>query len=116
MAAVWAMCLRSNASRFMFEHILRGALWFAVATYAIGTFKTMTMAIAADGVQSAGQVLVMEEGRKPLIYPVIEGTDMAMPFSTPIQVASRVVGTSKLYYAVYPGLSVRDTRYRAFWK
>ena len=100
----------------MFEQIIKGALWFAVATYAIGTFKTMTMAIAADGVQSTGQVLIKEEGRKPLIYPVIEGTDMAMPFSTPIQAASRVVGTSKLYYAVYPGMSVRDTRYRAFWK
>ncbi len=100
----------------MFEQIVKGALWFAVATYAIGTFKTLTLALAADGGQSAGQVLVKEEGRKPLIYPVINGTDMAMPFSTPMQTASRVVGTSKLYYAVYPGMSVRDTRYRAFWR
>ena len=100
----------------MFEQIVRGALCFAVATYAIGTFKTLTLALAADGGQSAGQVLVKEEGRKPLIYPVIEGTDMAMPFATPMQTASRVVGTSKLYYAVYPGMSVRDTRYRAFWR
>ena len=100
----------------MFEQIIKGALWFAEATYAIGTFKTLTLALAADGVQSAGQVLVKEEGRKPLIYPVIEGTDMAMPFATPMQTASRVVGTSKLYYAVYPGMSVRDTRYRAFWR
>lgn len=100
----------------MFEQIVKGALWFAVATYAIGTFKTLTLALDADGGQSAGQVLVKEEGRKPLIYPVIEGTDMAMPFSTTMQTASRVVGTSKLYYAVYPGVSVRDTRYRAFWR
>ena len=100
----------------MFEQIVKGALWFAVATYAIGTFKTLTLALAADGGQSAGQVLVKEEGRKPLIYPVIDGTDMAMPFATPMQTASRVVGTSKLYYAVYPGMSVRDKRYRAFWR
>ena len=100
----------------MFEQIIRGALWFAVSTYSIGTFKTLVLALAADAGQSAGQVLVKEEGRKPLIYPVIEGTDMVMPFSTPMQSASRVVGTSKLYYAVYPGMSVRDTRYRAFWK
>ncbi len=100
----------------MFEQIVKGALWFAVATYAIGTFKTLTLALAADGGQSAGQVLLKEEGRKPLIYPVIDGTDMAMPFATPMQTASRVVGTSKLYYVVYPGMSVRDTRYRAFWR
>ena len=100
----------------MFEQIVKGALWFAVATYAIGTFKTLTLALAADGGQSAGQILVKEEGRKPLIYPVIDGTDMAMPFATPMQTASRVVGTSKLYYAVYPGMSVRDTRFRAFWR
>lgn len=100
----------------MFEQIVKGALWFAVATYAIGTFKTLMLASAADGGQGAGQVLVKEEGRKPLIYPLIDGTDMPMPFATPIQTASRVVGVSKLYYAVYPGSSVRDNRYRAFWK
>lgn len=100
----------------MFEQIVRGALWFAVATYAIGTLKTMTLAMAADGGQNAGLVLVKEEGRKPLIYPVIEGTDIAVPCSTPIQTASRVVGVSRLYYAVYPGSSVRDNRYRAFWR
>ena len=100
----------------MIDQIIRGALWFAVAIYAIGTFKTLTLALSADGGQSVGQVLVKEEGRKPLIYPVIEGTDMAMPFSTPMQTASRVVGASKLYYAVYPGMSIRDTRYRSFWR
>lgn len=100
----------------MFEQIVRGALWFAVATYAIGTLKTITLALTSDGGQSAGQVLIKEEGRKPLIYPVIDGTDMPMPFATPIQAASRVVGAAKLYYAVYPGSSIRDNRYRAFWR
>ena len=100
----------------MFEQIVKGALWFAVATYAIATCKTLTLATSAVGGQGAGHVLVAETGRKPLIYPVIDGTDMPMPFATPIQTASRVVGVSKLYYAVYPGSSVRDNRYRAFWK
>ena len=100
----------------MFEQIVRGALWFAVATYAIGTFKTMALAWAADGGQRSVQVLEKEEGRKPLIYPVIDGTDMPMPFATPIQATSRVVGAAKLYYAVYPGSSIRDNRYRTFWR
>ena len=52
----------------MFEQIVKGALWFAVATYAIGTFKTLMLASAADGGQGAGLVLVKEEGRKPLIH------------------------------------------------
>lgn len=100
----------------MFEQIVKGALWFAVTTYVIATCKTLTLATGAVGGQGEGHVLVAEAGRKPLIYPVIGGTDMPMPFATPIQTASRVVGLSKLYYAVYPGSSVRDNRYRAFWK
>lgn len=100
----------------MFEQIVKGALWFAVATYAIGTFKTLMLASAADGGQGAGLVLVKEEGRKPLIHPVIEGTDMPMPFATPIQTASRVVGVSRLYYAVHGETSVRDSRIPSFWR
>lgn len=100
----------------MFEQIVKGALCFAVATYAIGTFKTLMLASAADGGQGAGQVLVKEEGRKPLIYPVIDGTDMPMPFATPIQTASRVVGLSRLYYAVHGETSVRDSRIPSFWR
>jgi hypothetical protein len=100
----------------MFEHIVKGALWFALATYAIGTVKTLTLALGGEGGEPTGYVLLKEEGRKPLIYPAIEGTDVAMPFGVPSQTSSRVVGTSKLYYAVYPGLTVRDTRYRAYLK
>ncbi len=100
----------------MFEQIVKGALWFAVATYSIGTVKTLTLALGAEGSEPSGYVLLKEEGRKPLIYPAIEGTDVSMPFGVPSQTSSRVVGTSKLYYAVYPGMSVRDTRYRAFLK
>ena len=100
----------------MFEQIIKGVLWFAVATYSIGTVKTLTLALGAEGGVPSGHVLLKEEGRKPLIYPAIEGTDIAMPFGVPSQTSSRVIGTSKLYYAVYPGMSVRDTRYRAFWR
>lgn len=100
----------------MFEQIVKGALWSAVATYSIATVKTLTLALGAEGGEPSGYVLLKEEGRKPLIYPAIEGTDVAMPFGAPMQTSSRVVGGSKLYYAVYPGMSVRDTRYRAFLK
>jgi len=100
----------------MYEQIVKGALWFALATYSIGTVKTLTLALGADGAEPSGYVLLKEEGRKPLICPAIEGTDIAMPFGVPSQTSSRVVWTSKLYYAVYPGMSVRDTRYRAFLK
>ena len=100
----------------MYEQFFKGALWFAVATYSIGTVKTLTLALGAEGGEPTGYVLLKEEGRKPMIYPAIEGTDVAMPFGAPSQTSSRVVGTSKLYYAVYPGMSVRDTRYRAFWR
>lgn len=95
----------------MFEQIVKGALWFAVAT-----FKTLTLALGPESSQSAGHVMVAEAGRKPLIYPVIDGTDMPMPFSNPTRTSSRAVGTSKVYYAVYGGASVRDTRYRSFWR
>lgn len=100
----------------MFEQIVKGALWFAVATYSIATFKTLTLALGPESSQSAGHVMVAEAGRKPLIYPVIDGTDMPMPFSNPTRTSSRAVGTSKVYYAVYGGTSVRDTRYRSFWR
>jgi hypothetical protein len=100
----------------MFEQIIKGVLWFAVATYSIGTVKTLTLALGAVGSEPTGYVLLKEEGRKPLIYPAIEGTDVAMPFVVPMQTSSRVVGASKLYYAVYPGVPVRNTRYRSFWR
>ena len=100
----------------MFEQFVRGALWFVAATYVVATFKTLTLALGPEGGLSEGHVLVVEAGRKPLIYPAIEGTDVAMPFGVPMQTSSRVVWASKLYYAVYPGMSVRDTRYRAFWQ
>lgn len=100
----------------MFEQIVKGALWFVAATYAVATFKTLTLALGPDDGRNTGHVLVAEEGRKPLIYPVLEGTDTPVPFSTPMKTSSRVVGHSKVYYAVYPGMGVRDTRYRSFWR
>lgn len=100
----------------MFEQIVRGALWFAVVTYAIGTLKTMTIAAGADGEGMTRHTMVVDEGRKPLIYPVIDGTDTPMPFSEPSLTSSRVVGFSKIYYAVYPGTTIRDNRYQPFWR
>lgn len=100
----------------MFEQIVRGALWFVVLTYAIGTLKTITIASGLGSDNPARHTMVFEEGRKPLVYPVIEGTDMPMPLSRPSQTSSRVVGFSKIYYAVYSGTTIRDSRYQPFWR
>ena len=100
----------------MFEQIVKGALWFAVTTYVIATCKTLTLATGAVGGQGEGHVLVAEAGRKPLMYPVIAGTDTPMPFSKPLRTASRVVGVSRLYYAVHGETSVRDSRIPSFWR
>ena len=100
----------------MFEQIVKGALWFVAATYVMATFKTLSLALGPDGGSDAEHVLVAEEGRKPLIYPTIDGSDTPMPFARPMKTSSRVVGLSKVYYAVYPGVPMRDTRYQAFWR
>lgn len=60
--------------------------------------------------------MMADQGRKPLIYPTITGTDVPMPFSDGIRTGSRVVGASRVYYAVHDGMSVRDTRYKSFWR
>lgn len=100
----------------MFEQMIRGALWFVVATYVVATCKTLMLAAGSNGGQGLDQVMVADAGSKPMIYPTIEGTDAPMPFADGIKTSSRVVGLSRLYYAVYPASSVRDTRYRSFWR
>jgi hypothetical protein len=99
----------------MLEQIVRGALWFMVATYVLATCKSLILATGTSGFGS-GYVMVTEADRKPLIYPTIIGSDIPIPLSVPTPVLSRVVGASKLYYAVYPGVPVQDTRYRSFWR
>ena len=59
----------------MFEQIVRGALWFAVATYAIGTMKTLTLAIGPTDSHNVGHIMIKDPETKALIYPTIEGTD-----------------------------------------
>ena len=100
----------------MFEQIVKGVLWFVVATYVVATCKTLTLATGAIGVQGTEHVMVKESGRKPLMYPVIAGTDTPMPFSRPLRTSSRVVGVSRLYYAVHGETAIRDSRFPSFWK
>lgn len=100
----------------MLEQFVRGALIFAVITYLIGTFKTMTLALGPNGDSTRDQVMVVEAGSRPKIYSAIEGTDIPMPLSKTTPTSSRIVGTSKVYYAVYPSSTVRDTRYRSYWR
>lgn len=100
----------------MFEQFVRGALWFVAATYVVATFKTLTLALGPEGGLSEGHVLVVEEGRKPLIYPVIDGTDTPMPFARSLRTGYRVVGLSRLYYPVHGETAVRDSRFPSFWR
>ena len=74
------------------------------------------LATGAVGGQGRGHVLVAETGKKPLMYPVIAGTETPMPFSNPLRTASRVVGLSRLYYAVHGETAVRDSRFPSFWR
>lgn len=100
----------------MFEHIVCGVLWFAVASYAVATFKTLTLAMGAVPGQGSSHVLVFDAGRKPLIYQTIAGTDTPMPFSRPLKAGHRVVGLTRLYYPVHGETSVRDSRFPTFWQ
>ena len=100
----------------MFEQMIRGALWFVVATYVVATCKTMMLAAGSNGGQGLDHVMVAEAGRKPMIFPTIEGTDTPMPLADGVRTSSRAVGLSKLYYAVYPVSGIRNTRYRSFWR
>ena len=100
----------------MFEQILRGALVFAVLTYAIGTIKTLMMASWSGGQHGAELVMVNNTGGKPVMAPVIAGTDIAMPFDRELPTASRVVGTARLYYAVHGHTAIRDSRYGTLWR
>ena len=95
----------------MFEQIVRGALWVVVATYAVGTFKTLMLAMGAVPGQGSSHVLVVEADQKPRLYPVIDGTDTPMPFARSLRTGYRVVGLSRLYYPVHGETAVRDSRF-----
>lgn len=99
----------------MFQQIVKCALCFMAATYMVATCKTLMLATSPAG-GSQEYVLVMESERKPVIYPTLLGSDTPMPFSKATPTLSRVVGAARMYYAVYPGASVRDSKFKSYWR
>lgn len=96
---------------------LRPFLIFAVVMYAISSIKTICVGASWPGTGSRTSYVLMNDGSGVrAVYPTLEGSDQAMPFSRPAPVSSRTIGFSKLIYSVIPGSSVRDARYPTFWR
>lgn len=96
---------------------IRPYLIFVVAVYSVSVVKTLCMAAVQPETDSATAYLLVKDGRgKRLLYPVLEGSDIQMPFTKSVEASSRTFGFSKLIYAVYSGTSLRDTRYPTFWR
>ena len=95
----------------------RPILIFVVVVFSISTIRTVALAANHPETDFGTQYVLAKNGRGTrTVYPVLDGTDMPMPFSKPVGVTSRTLGFSKLIYAVHPGTSLRDTRYPTFWR
>lgn len=96
---------------------IRPILIFIILVFSTSTLRTVVLGVSYPETDFGTQFVLAKNGRSTrTIYPVLDGTDLAMPFSRPVEVTSRTLGFSKLIYAVYPGTSLRDTRYPTFWR
>ena len=96
---------------------IRPILIFVMAVFSISTIRTMVLAANYPETDLGTQYLLAKNGQGGrTVYPVLDGTDTPMPFSKPVEVTTKALGVSKLIYAVYPGTSIRDTRYPTFWR
>lgn len=96
---------------------IRPYLFFVVAVYSASAVRTLCLAAVQPETDYATQYeLAKDRHGTHSVYPVLDGTDIPMPFSKAVAVTSRTIGFSKLIYAVYPGTSLRDTRYPTFWR
>lgn len=96
---------------------IRPILIFIILVFSTSTLRTVALAASYPETDLGTQYVLTKNGRSTrTIYPVLDGTDMPMPFSRPVEVKTRTLGFSKLIYAVYPGTSLRDTRYPTFWR
>lgn len=96
---------------------IRPYLIFAACVYGISAIKTICLAADLPETDFSTQYVLSRDGKGVRsVSTVIEGTDVPMPFTKPVEVTTRTVGFSKLVYAVYPGTSLRDTRYPTFWR
>lgn len=83
----------------------------------MSTFRTVVLAANHPETDFGTQYVLTKNGQgNRTVYPVLDGSDVPMPFSRSVEVTSRALGFSKLIYAVYPGTSLRDTRYPTFWR
>ena len=96
---------------------IRPYLFFVVAVYSVSAVRTLCLAVVQPETDYATHYVLAKDGHGTRsVYPVLDGSDVPMPFSRAVEVTSRTVGFSKLIYAVYPGTSLRDTRYPTFWR
>ena len=96
---------------------LRPILITVVLVLSISTLRTVVLAANQSETNFGTQFVLSKNGKgNQTVYPVLDGSDVPMPFSRSVGVTSRVLGFSKLIYAVYPGTSIRDTRYPTFWR
>jgi len=96
---------------------LRSILIFVVVVFSISTVRTIVLAANHPESDFGTQYVLVKNGQGVrFVYAVLDGSDTPMPFSKPVAVTSRTLGFSKLIYAVYPGTSLRDTRYPTFWR
>ena len=96
---------------------IRPYLIFIIAVYSVSAVRTLCLAAVQPETDSATAYLLVKDGRgNRSLYPVLEGSDIQMPFTKSVEASSRTVGFSKLIYAVYPGTSLRDFRYPTYWR
>ena len=99
------------------KKFVRPILITIVLVFSMSTLRTVVLAAGYPETDFGAQYVLTKNGQGVrTVYPVLDGSDVPMPFSRPVEVASRALGFSKLIYAVYPGTSLRDTRYPAFWR
>lgn len=92
-------------------------LIFVVTVYAVSAFKTLCLAANLSETDHASEYVLFKDGvGAAKLYPSIDGTIEPVPFAKPVAVSARTVGLSKLFYAVVPGTTFRDTRYPSVWR
>ncbi len=95
----------------------RPILIFVVVVLSISTLRTVVLASGQSETDFGTQFVLTKNGQGDrTVYPVLDGSDVPMPFSRSVGVTSRALGFSKLIYTVYPGTSIRDNRYPTFWR
>ena len=95
----------------------RPILITVVLVLLMSTLRTVVLAANQSETDFGTQYVLTKNGQgNRTVYPVLDGSDVAMPFSRSVGVTSRALGFSKLIYAVYPGTSIRDNRYPTFWR